>query len=627
MIIRHMPMKKVKKSNFVTLVEYITNSQGKDERVGIVRVTNCYNSNPLWAAHEIAATQAKNQRAMNDKSYHLLISFASGECPTPEVLKIIEDRVASAVGFAEHQRVSAVHHDTDNVHIHLAINKIHPKKLTMVEPYRAYKTFGEIASQLEVEYGLQTTNHKAKKVRSENLAEDMEHHASIESLLGWVKQHCLSKLEQCHSWPEFHQVLGNHGLEIKLRGNGLVISHEDGLMVKASSVSRSFSKNKLEERLGLFQPSNANIPKQKQYDYQPVNNKAKTSKLYAQYRLERTNNKQVLVDALANCRKHKNRLIEKAKQHGRLKREAVKLTKSDKLSKKLLYSLISKSLFSEISKIKKQYSQERDQLIAKHRNYTWADWLQQKALEGNPDALQLMRFRKAKPQSPYQLSGNQNIPLTQKADSITKEGTVIYRVGECAIRDNGKALNISNGLSPESLKAALEMACQKFGPCIAVAGTELFKKAILQVAVMYQLQLKFEDPTMENQRQQLIKAKETTNEQSKPRRPIRRSHEAIRATSRIRGKRFRIPHPARTKPNLNGPRQNPPPQGNNSLRNLSELGVVQLAGRGEMFLPTDAYDKLEREGAKSDNHVRRAVFGLKLGVGKKSRTQSDKYEY
>ncbi len=38
------------------------------------------------------------------------------------------------MGYADHQRVSAVHYDTDNVHIHIAINKIHPQIPTTFIP-------------------------------------------------------------------------------------------------------------------------------------------------------------------------------------------------------------------------------------------------------------------------------------------------------------------------------------------------------------------------------------------------------------------------------------------------------------------------------------------------------------
>jgi hypothetical protein len=54
------------------------------------------------------------------------------------------------------------------------------------------------------------------------------------------------------SWTALHQVLRENGLEIRERGNGLVIADAAGTMVKASSVARELSRAKLEARLGAF---------------------------------------------------------------------------------------------------------------------------------------------------------------------------------------------------------------------------------------------------------------------------------------------------------------------------------------------------------------------------------------
>jgi hypothetical protein len=53
---------------------------------------------------------------------------------------MIEERFCKALGYAEHQRISVIHHDTDNVHIHVAINKIHPTTFTPHNPGCDYKT-------------------------------------------------------------------------------------------------------------------------------------------------------------------------------------------------------------------------------------------------------------------------------------------------------------------------------------------------------------------------------------------------------------------------------------------------------------------------------------------------------
>jgi Relaxase/Mobilisation nuclease domain len=67
------------------------------------------------------------------------MSLRAGENPDAKTLRVIEERFCKELGYAEHQRISVIHHDTDNVHIHVAINKIHPKTLTLHDPVRDYK--------------------------------------------------------------------------------------------------------------------------------------------------------------------------------------------------------------------------------------------------------------------------------------------------------------------------------------------------------------------------------------------------------------------------------------------------------------------------------------------------------
>ena len=255
MIAKHVAMKSVKKSDFAELVKYMTDEQEKNERIGYVSVTNCQSDRPDAAVLEIINTQGKNTRAESDKTFHLVVSFPAGEQPDDVVLKEIEAKLCDGLGYGEHQRVSVVHHDTDNLHIHIAINKIHPTRYTILDPYYSHKVLGQLCEKLEQEYGLTQVNHKANKVGSENRAFDMEHHAGVESLLGWIKRECLEQLQAATSWAEIHRVMQENGLELKERGNGLVMTNQDGLMVKASSVARELSKGKLEDKFGTFAPS------------------------------------------------------------------------------------------------------------------------------------------------------------------------------------------------------------------------------------------------------------------------------------------------------------------------------------------------------------------------------------
>lgn len=619
MIIRHIPMKKARLSSFSGLVRYIIDPQDKQERVGKIRISNCNSSEPSWAVQEVLATQAQNQRAKADKTYHVLISFAPGEVVSDSLLNLIEDRIISAIGFREHQRISTVHHDTDNLHIHVAINKIHPETLNMIEPYRAYKTFAEVATQLEVEFGLKVTNHHSRKGYSENLADDMEQHSGIESLINWMKRHCKEPIEAAKSWAELHQILAAHGLSIKQRGNGFVFCDKKGLMVKASSISRNFSKQLLVSRLGAFvaAPLHDDTMSQNTYRYEPLHKTKSSMVLYACYREERLNNKTILSGKLKTLRSAKTRAIEQAKKRARLKRSALKLMKMPGIQKKYLYSKISQTLLNEIERIRDNYAKQRQQQMNDHQNRTWADWLRYKAEAGDTEALTALRFRNRKNPAKYTFSGEMRDSFHEQMndiDSITKEGTAIFKINKAIIRNNGHEITISKGGSIEALKKALEMARQQYGDCIRIHGTALFKKIILQLVIKNDIPITFADPDMEDQR---IKLKQENNDEATRRHRYGNGAGASGRNEAVRAAGRRSRTTSATKPNPCRIRNRSPAENQNSLRDVSQLDVVQFTRGSEVLLPDHAHAQLERQGLKPDNHVRWKPSRLKTDKGRK----------
>ena len=153
-------MKSPQKSRFGKLVTYLLDPGKKKTRVGEVVITNCVSTDTTWAVREIAATQWLNTRAKSPRTYHLIISLRDGGNPDAQTLRMIEERFCNALGYAEHQRVSVVHHDTDNVHIHVAINKIHPRTLTLHAPIRDYITLKICSSSLRTRLQMCVSSRK-----------------------------------------------------------------------------------------------------------------------------------------------------------------------------------------------------------------------------------------------------------------------------------------------------------------------------------------------------------------------------------------------------------------------------------------------------------------------------------
>ena len=674
-------MNEARLSSFGNLVKYISNSQEKQERVGEIRLTNFQNETLEWAVAEALAVQQCNQRAEGDKTYHLLISFAPGEQPSAEVLRDIEDRMCAAIGFGEHQRVSAVHHDTDNLHIHIAINKIHPERYTIHEPYRDYKVRSDMCAVLEREHGLQLTNQKGRKRGSENGADDMEQHAGIESLLGWIKRECADQLTQAHTWNDLHEVMRKNGLELQERGNGLVITDGSGVGVKASSVSRNLSKPSLEKRLGAFEGDtkkkasakrgpglhNRKAPPVvavggkpppmrkgrlstlsqlgaiegepgKRYEGRPIHSAGSTAttELYARYKAEQGIKVHARATAWGAAKNRKDKAVEAAKGTGRLKRAAIKMLSGPGVNKKLLYALVSKALHAEIQKANTQYLAERQSIHGEFSKRAWADWLQAKATEGDQQALKALRARKpAKPRAGDTVAGSgparRSSPMPLKVDSVTKDGTVIHRFAGSAIRDDGEALQVARGSNRAGLEAVLRMAVHRYGQNIAVNGSDEFKEKIARVAATSNLNITFNDAALEARCQELVRltSKESGNDRSS--RPNRSADERRRSASSSDGgsRTKRGGRTARTgvrrgpgqtnKSGLGGVGPKPPALSGNGLRELSQLGVVRLPERSEVLLPRDVPHNVQHEGAEHAGGMRRGVSGAGRRVGKNPR--------
>jgi hypothetical protein len=695
MIVKHVPMRSLGKSDFAGLAEYVTDEQSKDHRLGHVQVTNCVAASLRDAITEVLATQHMNTRAKGDKTYHLIVSFRAGEHPGADTLRAIEARICAGLGYADHQRISAVHTDTDNLHIHIAINKIHPVRLTMHEPYYPHRTLAELCAKLERDYGLEVDNHMPRRSGAENRAADMEQHAGVESLVGWIQRECLNEIKAAQSWQELHQVMRENGLELRVRANGCVFEAGDGTMVKASTVARELSKPGLESRFGPFEaptgpqpraardarlprarleradaeahaarrpvarvgrvpPPNSKhhlralselasvriagggedlLPK-REYRKDPIRLRVNTVELHARYKTAQQSVAMTQSEALKRIRHRRDRLIEAAKRSSRLRRATIKVLGESRGNKKLLYAQASNALRSEIQAINKQFQQERIALYGQLSRRTWADWLKLEAQHGSAEALAALRAREAA----QGLKGNtirgegQARPGHAPAvDNITKKGTIVFRAGMSAVRDDGNKLQVSREVTRDGLQQALRLAMERYGNRITVNGTVVFKAQIIRTAVDSRLPITFADPAMEARRQALS-TKENTHdrpERTEHRGPVGRGtggpgqrpaadeHTARAAAvarsgdGRQAGGHGNAAGPAIVpwKPDVGRPGRVPPPQSKHRLRELSELGLVRIAGGSEVLLPGDVPHHVEQQGTKPDHALRRRIPG------------------
>ncbi|MBX9636176.1 MAG: relaxase/mobilization nuclease domain-containing protein [Nitrosomonas sp.] len=517
MIAKIIPIKSVRKSNFSALIQYLTDTQDKSERVSQIKVSNCYTDDLTAGLLEIRNTQEMNTRAKSDKTCHLVLSFPEGERLSLSDLNVIEERFCDVLGFGGHQRISVVHDDTNNLHMHIAINKIHPKIHTIHNPYYDYKKVAKLCEQIEQEYGLITVNHETVSDKASRVAQEIETRTGVESLLGWIRREALTDIKQSDNWQDLHQVLARHGLEIKERGNGFVLVANNGVAVKASSIDRSLSKGNLTQRLGAFVPSDnsgqSSQQNDKQYQPKPLQNRIDTSKLYAWYQQEQNDSARQRTNQWAMLRRTRDQLIERAKREAKLKRNIIKSIKAGRLAKKALYAIAHQQFKTTIAVIQGDYQKAYQHSKTSHSRMGWLDWLAFEAKNGNAEALTVLRSRREGQFKGNQVSAKQNndgsitdgFIKDSSIESITKIGTVTYKAGSTTIRDDGKRLIVLPDTSQEALVDILQVAIKKYGSHLAINGTEPFRLQIAQVAAQNQMRITFDDKQLEQYRQQLTK--------------------------------------------------------------------------------------------------------------------------
>jgi hypothetical protein len=507
MIVKHIPINNPARSSFAGLISYIGRSGEHAVRRPDLTITNCQADLERAALREIQATQERNTRATGDKTLHLLVSFRAGETPDRDSLVALEERICAGLGYGEHQRISAVHTDTDNLHIHIAINKIHPTTHQMVRHFRAYRKLAELCSRLEVEFGLEPDNHLSAKTIGEDKAADMEKHSGQESLISYAKRTCLDGLRSAPTWSAVHQAAEAHGLAVRMRGNGLVIEADDGTMVKASSLDRSLSKARLEARLGSFEASataKAHV-KGQGYDKAPIPLRVDTSALYERYQADMDHRQRARDSALKVLDARKaSRLAAAQGQAGRVGKLARSLSRgSGRLSTKLLSMAIQANRRGVTAAVREEIRTERKAVYDKFRRVTWLDWLKNEAEQGNQAALEALRARR----SPvHESAAPAIVPIdrlltshrpTQRPDHLTKKGTLIFRAGANAIRDDGRGLQLSDQADHAAIAVALRIASERYGSRLTLNGKLAFKVAAARAAAASGLDVTFTDPTIE----------------------------------------------------------------------------------------------------------------------------------
>lgn len=507
---------------------------------GVPCLTNCLTLETAFA--EMTAVASQNVRTKNPV-YHFLISWPSEEDPDNDVIFDCAKYAQHSIGMSGHQFVYAIHRDTDNVHVHVAVNRVHPETYKTVFPKKDYFVLHKAMRELELKYGfvrdngLYTFNNEKGKIepnfpkeegRIPQKAADMERFAGLESLYTYVRgeprKAVVAALKNNKlDWEGLHRVLQKYDLEIKEKGRGFAIysvSSPQTTPIKASDMHELLSKSRLIERLGNFtKMSSLSFEKQVNV-YHPYKEIKRDPAEREARRLERAERRKQLKSDYDDYKK--NFVIRRIssdevtarysviRHNASIWREQVRENEPNHLVRKAMYSIIAFEKLRQKERLKIELAKERLALKQDPNNkpLTYKEWVAARAASGNTAAISQMRgfaYHERRKQHQEELIKQNGlkinasslgvidpiIPPALKNYKILPNGSVARFGSEgITLTDLGEFIHCNNSQRAFSLLDALKVAeskIQETSGHIQITGSGLFKYQVYELIALYQL--------------------------------------------------------------------------------------------------------------------------------------------
>ena len=214
----------------------------------------------------------------HDTISHYILSWREGEKPSGSDIEQAMDLFLAELGLSSHQAIYGLHADTGNLHLHVAVNRVHPDTGKVIKPnkgfdieagHRAVARIEEIQGWSREANGRYNVAQDGQTVRSDTgtdqsrqpsqRARDAEIRTGTKSAERIAIEYAWPVMSAAQSWSELHSKLAAVGMRYEKFGSGAVIWIGD-VSVKASAADPKASLSKLQKRLGAYEASEVVAP-------------------------------------------------------------------------------------------------------------------------------------------------------------------------------------------------------------------------------------------------------------------------------------------------------------------------------------------------------------------------------
>jgi hypothetical protein len=163
---------------------------------------------------------------------------------------------------------------------------------------------------------------------------------------------------------------------------------------------------------------------------------------------------------------------------------------------------VQNELCQGIRAVNDRIREERRTLGHDTQQLSWVDWLQQQATNGRSDALDALRVARGRDQA-HTISASRiaAAPPLEAQAQVTKQGTLIQKVGEHEIRHTSKGLSVQPDVGDDVLIQLIGRAAERYEGGLTAFGPPDFQLRIARVAGANHMTVSFADVELEKARQ------------------------------------------------------------------------------------------------------------------------------
>lgn len=498
---------------------------------GVLCETN--NFSLATAAVEMNAVALQNTRC-KDPVFHYILSWPTSDNPNQDEVFDSVRHTLKSFGMDEHQYVAAIHTDTNNIHCHIAVNRVHPVTYDTADDSFTCLKLQRACRELELKYDWTPTNgcyvvDENKQIVYKKRDEPpvpqgsvaMEYYADQESLHSYAMRTCSDDLEKLIvkdelTWFELHKLLVKQGLRLDKKGKGLAIyslDEKDITPIKASHLHPDLTLNCLEDDLGPFEKledagrytldtnDEGDDALIHMYRYEPHLHKRDEDARAARREARAIARRELFERYKKYSNGYKRPKMEGTEATSQFKalsnryawkKEQVRFVFDDPLIRKAVYRVLEAERQKEFESLKAQIKQERNAFYSHpaNRKLTKQEWVGQQALKQDQAAISCLRgwsYRYKRDALTPPLSENAivcavaddtkpyNIQGYEK--SVSRDGTIQYKQdGIIQIQDKGSRLEIADPYAQNGLHiaGAMVLAVEKSGEKMLFSGDTEF---------------------------------------------------------------------------------------------------------------------------------------------------------